>query len=237
MTSPLQDRRIVLTRPETDARAFAHRLRARGAEPIVAPAIEIEFTDPVELDEAIARLAEFDWIVFTSRYGVEAVFRRTSSITGPKIAVIGPATAEELAAHGLQPTLMPSSYVAESILEEIGDVEGASVLLPRADIARDALPAGLRAAGAEVLEIAAYRTRTRTDPLPNLDSVDAITFTSSSTVRGFLECGNIPAGAAVVCIGPVTAATARELGLEVTAEAAEFTEDGLISTLEQLFAE
>ncbi len=237
MTSPLQDRRIVITRPEADARAFADRLRARGAEPILAPAIEIEFTDPVELDEALARLAEFDWIVFTSRNGVDAVFRRTSDITGPKIAVIGPATAEELAAHGLEPTLMPSSYVAESILEEIGDVQGASILLPCAHIARQTLPEGLRAAGAEVLEIAVYRTRTRADPLPNLESVDAITFTSSSTVRGFLERGIIPLGAAVVCIGPVTAATARELGLEVTAEAAEFTEDGLISTLEQLFAE
>ncbi len=237
VTSPLQDRRIVITRPEADARAFADRLRARGADPIVAPAIEIEFTDPVELDEALARIGEFDWIVFTSRNGVEAVFRRTSDITGPKIAVIGPATAEELTAHGLEPTLVPSSYVAESILEEIGNVQGASILLPRADIAREALPEGLRAAGAEVLQIAAYRTCTRADPLPDLESVDAVTFTSSSTVRGFLERGNIPPGAAVVCIGPVTAATARELGVEVTAEAAEFTEDGLISTLERLFAQ
>ena len=237
MTSPLQNRRIVITRPEADARRFADRLRELGAKPVVAPAIEIEFTDPAELDEALGRLAEFDWIVFTSRNGVEAVFRRTSDIAGPKIAVIGPATAEELAGHGLEATLMPSSYVDESILEEIGDVEGASILLPRADIAREALPGGLRAAGADVLEIAAYRTRTISDPLPDLGSVDAVTFTSSSTVRGFLERGNVPNGAAVVCIGPITAATARELGLEVAAVAAEFTEDGLISTLEQFFAE
>jgi len=236
MTSSLQNRRIVITRPEADARRFADRLRARGAEPIVAPTIEIEFTDPVELDEALARLDQFDWIVFTSRNGVEAVFHRTSDIAGPKIAAIGPATAEALAAHGAEATLMPSSHVAEALLEEIGDVRGATMLLPCADIARDVLPAGLRAGGAAVLEIAAYRTRTITDPLPDLGRVDAVTFTSSSTVRGFLGRGNIPDRAAVVCICPITAATARELGIEVAAVAAEFTEDGMLTALEQLFA-
>jgi len=236
MTSSLQNRRIVITRPEADAQGFADRLRARGAEPIIAPTIEIEFTDPVELDEALARLDEFDWMVFTSRNGVDAVFHRTSDIGGPKIAVIGPATADALAAHGFETTFMPSSHVAEALLEEIGDVRGATMLLPCADIARDVLPAGLRAGGASVLEIAAYRTRTITEPLPDLGKVDAVTFTSSSTVRGFLERGSIPDGAEVVCIGPITAATAGELGLTVAAVAAEFTEDGMIATLEQLFA-
>lgn len=236
MASHLQHRRIVITRPEADAQAFADRLRARGAEPIMAPAIAIEFTDPVELDEALARLGEFDWIVFTSRNGVRAVFRRTQTITGPKVAVIGPATAEALAAHGVEPDFMPSAFVAESLLEEIGDVRDARMFLPRADIARETLADGLRQAGATVVEVAAYRTRTTIAVIPNPESIDAVTFTSSSTVRGFLEGAHVPTGAAIVCIGPVTAATARELGLEVAAVAAEFTEEGLIAALEQLFA-
>ena len=122
MASHLQHRRIVITRPEADARTFADRLRARGADPIMAPAIEIEFTDPVELGEALARLDEFDWIVFTSRNGVRAVYRMIDSIAGPKVAVIGPATAEALAAHGVKHDFIPSAFVAESLLEEIGDV-------------------------------------------------------------------------------------------------------------------
>ncbi len=235
MSSHLQNRRIVITRPAVDSQRLADRLRSLGAEPVIAPAIDIEFTDPVELDEALAKKDEFDWIVFTSRNGVEAVARRTKTLAGPKIAVIGPATAEAARAHGWEPSLMPPSYVAESVLDAIGDVGGAKILLPRANIARDVLPEGLRARGATVVVIPAYRTHTPTEPLPDLYGVDAITFTSSSTVRGFLARGSVPPGAVVVCIGPVTAATAEELGLEVAAVADEFTEDGLVNALEALF--
>ncbi len=237
MASHLQHRRIVITRPEADARTFADRLRARGADPIMAPAIEIEFTDPVELGDALERIGEFDWIVFTSRNGVRAVYRMIDSIAGPKVAVIGPATAEALAVHGVKHDFIPSAFVAESLLEEIGDVRNTRILLPRADIARVVLADGLRSAGAIVEDIAAYRTRTATPSAVDLESVDAVTFTSSSTVRGFLERSTIPDGAAVVCIGPITAATASELGLEVAAVAAKYTEDGLIDALEELFAD
>src|SRR5512145_300772 len=116
-SSPLAGRRIVITRPEADAARLADRLRGLGAVPILAPAIRIEFTDPPELDGALANLARYHWIVFTSRSGVEAVFRRTRALSGPKIAAIGPATATVLRGHGVEPNLVPPEYVAEAILD------------------------------------------------------------------------------------------------------------------------
>lgn len=235
--STLAGRRIVITRPEADATRLADRLRALGAVPIVAPAIRIEFTDPPELDEALANLAGYHWVIFTSRSGVEAVFRRTESITGPKVAAIGPATAATLRERGVEPDLMPAEYVAEAILEALGQVRGLRFLLPRADIARETLVEGLERRGAVVHEIAAYRTTQVPDRPANLGPVDAVTFTSSSTVRGYLAGGPVPDGAKVVCIGPITAQTAREHGLEVAAVAEQYTEDGLIAALVAAFAQ
>ncbi len=235
--STLAGRRIVITRPEADATRLADRLRALGAVPIVAPAIRIEFTDPPELDRALADLAGYHWVVFTSRNGVEAAFRRAGSLSGPKVAAIGPATAEALRGHGVAPDLVPKEYVAEAILESLGDVRGLRFLLPRADIAREALADGLRARGATVHEIVAYRTTPLANRPAHLGPVDAVTFTSSSTVRGFLAGGPVPAGAKVICIGPITARTARECGLEIAAVAEHYTEDGLIEALEAAFAQ
>lgn len=231
----LRGKRILVTRPEADAEHLATRLAALGATPIVAPAIRIEFTDPPELDTALARLDALDWIVFTSKNGVQAMFRRTNTIAGPKVAAIGPATAAALRAHGVEPDLIPDEYVAEAIVTALGDVRGLKMLLPRADIARPVLADRLRACGAQVREIAVYRTRTAGRERPNPDPVDAVTFTSSSTVSGFLEGGPIPRGAKVICIGPITAATAREHGLTVHGVADQYTEDGLITALVAAF--
>lgn len=234
--SGLAGRRIVITRPEADALRLADRLRDLGATPIVATAIQIEFTDPPALDRALAAITEYDWVLFTSRSGVEAVFRRTRSIAGPRVAAIGPPTARALAEHGVRADLVPAAYVAEAILDGLGDVAGLRFLLPRADIARRALADGLRARGGVVDEIAAYRTRSTGARPTNLGPVDAITFTSSSTVRGFLESGPVPEGAKVVCIGPITAETARRCGLAVSVVAEEYTEDGLIAALHAAFS-
>jgi uroporphyrinogen III methyltransferase / synthase len=234
--STLSGRRIVITRPEADAHRLAERLRRLGATPIIAPAIRIHFTDPPELDRALARITAYDWVIFTSRNGVEAVFRRTSNLAGPKVAAIGPATAQALREHGITPDLMPAEYVAEAILQALGSVAGSRFLLPRADIAREALAAGLVERGAVVDEIAAYQTRHVAERPKNLSAVDAVTFTSSSTVRGFLEGGPVPEGVRIVCIGPITARTARECGLMVSAVAEEYTEDGLVAALQAAFA-
>jgi uroporphyrinogen III methyltransferase/synthase len=233
--STLTGRRIVITRPEPDAGRLAERLRALGATPVVVPAIRIEFTDPPELDAALKRIAGYDWVIFTSRNGVEAVFRRTRSIAGPRVAAIGPATAQALRERGVEPDLMPTEYVAEAVLDALGDVAGRRCLLPRADIAREALTVGLTARGALVDEIAAYRTRPLAEQHADLGAVDAVTFTSSSTVRGFLAGGPVPEGARIVCIGPITADTARACGLSVSAVAQEYTEDGLIAALQEAF--
>jgi uroporphyrinogen-III synthase len=228
---PLERTRIVITRAESDARRLAERLKELGAEPIVLPTITIEFADPAPLDAALEKIRSYHWIIFTSRNGVEAVFRRTSRIAGPRVAAVGSATAEELRRHGVEPDLVPEEYVAEAILESLGEVKGQRFLLPRADIARPMLPDALRSRGAWVDDLAVYHTRSVLTGRPELAGVDAVTFTSSSTVRGFIEGGPVPRGAKVVCIGPVTAKTAREYGLEVSEVADDSTEDGLVAAL------
>jgi len=257
---PLQGKRIVITRPVAQAGDLIARLCALGAEPIACPAIAIAPpADYAPLDRAIARLAEYDRLLVTSANGVRALLERMAALGQDAarlrrlaIGAIGPATARALAEYGLQAGFVPTSYVAEAILHEIGDVDGQRILLPRADIARDALAVGLRAQGAFVDEIAAYRTV----PGPGapalaarlrVQEIDAITFTSSSTVRYLLD-GLESVGlsrpdarvlllrAAILCIGPITAATAREEGLRVDTVAHEYTGDGLVAALVEWFA-
>jgi uroporphyrinogen III methyltransferase / synthase len=229
--SPLAGRRIVITRPEPDAAPLAARLEALGAVPIVVPTIRIEFADPAPLDAALSNLRAYDWIIFTSRNGVEAVFRRTQAISGPRVAAIGRATATELERRGVRPDAIPDEFVAEAILEKLGPVSGKRILLPRSEIARRAIADDLRQDGAVVDDIPVYHTLPENGKRPDLTGVDAVTFTSSSTVKNFIAAGPVPAGAKVVCIGPVTARTAREHGLEVTEVAGEYNEDGLVAAL------
>jgi len=240
---PLEGRRIVITRPPDRAGPLAERLASLGAVPIVFPTIRIEPADPGPLVEAARALDRFDWVVFTSASGVEAFFARLADagkeardVGRRKVAAIGPVTAAALRERGVEPALVPTEYVAEAILAALGDVRGLRFLLPRADIAREALAEGLRARGARVTEVTAYRTvGAAGGGAPDLSQADAVTFTSSSTVRHFVAAGARPARAKVVCIGPVTAATARALGLEVSAVATAYTEDGLIEALEGAF--
>ena len=235
----LQGRRIVITRPRERARRLAERLRSLGAEPIVFPTVRIEPADPGPLDAAVRSLERYDWIVFTSANGVEAFWTRlvaaekdARDLARRKVAAIGPVTAQALRQRGVEPVLVPDEYVAEAILGSLGDVRGLRFLLPRADIAREALAAGLRERGAAVTEVVAYRTVGAGAAPPDLSRADAVTFTSSSTVRHFVASGAVAGQAKVVCIGPVTADTARALGLTVHAVATAYTEDGLIQALE-----
>jgi uroporphyrinogen-III synthase len=256
---PLHGRRIAVTRAEEQAGGLAARLRELGAEPVVCAAIAI--TPPADfgpLDAAIGRLEDDDWLLVTSANGVRALLDRMAALgkggealAHLTIGAIGPATAEALAERGLRAAFVPSAYVAESILAEIGDVAGLRMLLPRADIARETLAAGLRERGAAVDEIAAYRTVPGGGALALAEllrqgALDAITFTSSSTVRYTLD-GLEAAGMdrtaarallreiAVVCIGPVTAATARDEGLRVDVVAREYTAAGVVAALVERF--
>jgi uroporphyrinogen III methyltransferase/synthase len=202
------------------------------------------------LDDALSRLAEsYDWLVLTSVNGVTAVWERLAclgrvepQLDALKIAAIGPATAEALKQRGVEPDLTPELYTAEGILaafDRLGAVAGRRFLLTRADIARKTLAEGLTARGARVDEIAAYRTVPVAGGAPP-PAADIVTFTSSSTVQGYVNClaGRPPAEALkdsqIVCIGPITAATARELGLPVHAVAEVYTTAGLLEVLKSL---
>ena len=197
---------MLVTRPEAQSGALLERLRALGAEPVVCPTIRIEGpADWEQVDEAIAHLGRYDWAIFTSVNGVRYFCERLAAVQGGpaalrrpglRLAAIGPATAQALEAQGLQVAFVPGRYVAEAILEEIGPVEGMRILLPRADIARKALADGLRAQGARVDEVTAYRTVPEAPPQAGHDAalptglargVDIATFTSPSTVHGFLD--------------------------------------------------
>ena len=258
---PLHGKRIAVTRAEEQSSGLIERLRALGAKPIACPAIAIvPPADFARLDAAIARLDSYDWLIVTSVNGVHTLLDRmaglgvrATALGHLTIGAIGPATAEALAARGLQAHFIPTAYVAEAILAEIGDLAGRRILLPRADIAREALAVGLRQKGATVDEIAAYRTvpgsgaRELAGRL-RAGSLDAITFTSSSTVRylldGLAESGlgrheacALLNSAAILCIGPITAATAREQGLRVDAVAREYTAEGLVVALVEWFGQ
>jgi uroporphyrinogen III methyltransferase/synthase len=244
-----------VTRMREQASVLSERLRTLGAEAIELPAIRI--LPPVDwgpLDRAIASLATFDWMVFTSANGVRHFWGRLAvagldarALHGVRLAAIGPATAAALQRNGLSADYMPGEYMAEAVAAGLGPVENRRILLPRADIARPALAELLRQGGANVVEVTAYRTGTpEIGPDLGAGSLDrllrgvtAATFTSSSTVRNLAGLArdrgvDLPAvlqGAIVACIGPITAQTAQEVGLPVHLVAAEYTIDGLVEAL------
>jgi len=251
---PLFGKRILVTRARSQASQLSARLRSMGAAPIEFPTIEIiPPNDWTPLEMAIERLAAYDWAIFTSVNGVQFFWQQlertgkdSRAFAGCRLAAIGPTTAEALARRGLRADLVPAEYVAEAILAEIGSVAGKRVLLPRADIARPTLAEGLRSAGAVVDEIVAYQTVQGSGESAAhirqqlLDGhIDVITLTTSSPVRNLVMSlapfPPLPEHTTIACIGPVTADTARELGLPVQVVAAEHTIDGLVAALVSQF--
>lgn len=247
--TPLFGKKVLITRPSTQADNFAARLWEAGAEPIVAPTIAIGAPDDnAPAEDAVRRVREYAWAIFTSRNGVDAFFDMLSSngrdaraLGDVKVAAIGPKTAEAFAQHGIRVDFMPSTFVNEAVADGILErtQSGDRVLLFRAQEARDVVPDALRAAGRTVDDVAAYRTRFVDDAelATKAAGADIVTFTSSSTVHGFIH--NVPnatdvlASRTVACIGPITAATARDAGIRVDITADEFTIDGLLDALEE----
>ncbi len=242
--------KVLITRPRTRSQAFAESLKAAGFAPIFFPVIEIRpITDNPPLDQALKNLDRYSWVVFTSVNGVEAFFNKLSSSyrrglgEGVKVAAIGPKTAEALCARGVNPDFIPNEYVAEAILPGLGNLRGRWVLLPRAEIARKALPEAIQAAGGVAHEISVYKTlpaEPDADGLAALKSgVDFLTFTSPSTVCNFVEIVqqqgldpfHLPGAPKIACIGPITATAAREQGFEVAVVAQEYTTEGLIRAI------
>ncbi|MGH3136650.1 MAG: uroporphyrinogen-III synthase [Gaiellaceae bacterium] len=241
-TPPLAGRRIVVTRPE--ARPLAEALEGLGAEVSIVPLIEIRpVEDPRALDAAAAELATYDWAVFTSVNGVAAVGERLSEIGETRVAAVGPVTAEAVRELGVEPAFV-AARASEDIAAGLGSIEGARVLLPQADIADPRLADELREGGATVDVVVAYRT-IQIEPalwgmLP-LRIAHAIVLASGSAVRSLSAIAGSLDGLGdstlLVCIGPKTAAVAREVGLPVGVVADETSADGIIRALVSHFGE
>ncbi len=253
---PLSGKRIIVTRSRDQASTLAELLAREGAEAIELPTIQIApLADDTLLHKAVRQLSSYQWLMFTSANGVDALWQALEregldarALGGVRVAAIGSATAAALASHGVHPDVVPEEYVSEALAKALrGQIRrGDRVLHPCAEEVRPVLAEALRSMGAAVHQVVAYRTlapeesRQRARALLAEGKVDAITFTSSSTVRNMVKLlgGNVALlkGPVIACIGPVTAATARELGLEVHVEAKVHTIPGLVEALKGWFA-
>ena len=216
-----------------------------------------------ELDGAIARLSDFDWLILTSSNGVEYFFERLFSqgkdaraLVGVKIAVVGKKTAGSLKACGIQPDFIPPDFVADSLVEHFPEpLEGKKVLFPRVESGgREVLVKELTAKGAEVTEVAAYESGCPVQMAPiALDAlqkqkVDVITFASSKTVKNFFQLLEVSLpgdseqfltpvsrlqNVCIASIGPQTSITCRQLLGRVDVEAKEYTLEGLTQAIVQ----
>ena len=238
---------VLVTRPAPRGATLVERLRAAGADALAAPTIEI---DPAPLggplDDAIELAAHgaFSWVVFTSAAGVAAWWRRAEAqvVGAPAaaIAAVGDATADALRARGVDPDLVPPSFTTASLGAAFPSGSGL-VLLARADLATAELEDVLRSKGWTAERVDAYRVR-YAEELPaevgealRSGRIGVVTFTSPSTVEGFVRLAGTPSDPLVVCIGPVTAEAARSHGFAVAAVADPHTEDGLVDAVVALF--
>jgi uroporphyrinogen III methyltransferase/synthase len=258
---PLFGKRIVVTRPREQAADLVEALEQLGATVIEAPTVRIvPPEDFAPLDDACAKVGQYDWIVFTSANGVDYFFDRmhagttdVRALAGVKLCAIGPGTADRLAQHGLKVDLVPREFRAEAVVEALratGDLTGKAFLLPRADIARELLAEELRKSGGLVTEVTAYRTvsvEIERDGEPDIyrmlldRKVDVLTFTSASTVRNFVRLYGVEPVAdllqpvAIASIGPVTAEAAQQCGIRTTIMPPEYTIPGLVRAIVEYF--
>lgn len=250
----LTARRIVVTRAAAQSAALIDKLRAAGALPVASPAIEILPPEhPAPLRDATDRLASFQWCLFTSSNAVRALVAERGEMIWPasvRVAAVGNATAKALADARIPVHFQPSSAVAEALARELPIAPRDHVLWPHGNLAKPELADALTARGGVVDAVIAYRTVADVGLLGVVDAlrdgrVDAITFTSASTVRHFVE-GLGAAGVRlerlpgesrplIVCIGPVSAAAARECGLTVDGIADPSDDDGLVAALVRAF--
>ena len=250
---PLHGRRVLITRARHQVDPFRRELVDLGASVVEIPTIEIQ---PMPMDErvkkAISHLEVTALVIFASANAVDIFFQMlltsgkdARALHGSKLCAIGQETAESLERHGLRPELITSEYTAEGLAKALEgwEMDGMHVLVPRAEVARDALPSLLANRGAEVEILPVYRAMCPPGAgdallrLFNNEGVDVITFTSSSTVVNFVQAfqdDRLPAvlgDAEIACMGPVTADVARKLGLTVSIVAREYTTHGLVQAI------
>jgi uroporphyrinogen III methyltransferase / synthase len=257
-TRPLFGRRIVVTRSREQAPDLVQRLEEMGADTILMPMIRtVPVEDTTAVDAACDGVEQFDWIVFTSANGVEHFMRRylarrdIRDLHGVRLCAVGPATRAAVERYGIRVDVIPAEYRGDAVAAALGavdDLPGRRVLLPRAEIARERLGQDLRAAGAEVVELDTYRT------LPVSDAggpdvyrmlldrqIDAVTFTSASTVRNFVaiigseQAADLLRSTAVATIGPVTAEAAQQFGITPAVTPEHYTIPALVDALVEHF--
>ncbi len=240
-TRPLFGKRVLVTRTREQASDLSRLLAEAGAEPVEFPVIRIEPLPAVP--NLLDRLAKADWLVFTSANGLPHLLAQVRALGGDiralgrgKVAAIGSGTAESLRACGLHVDFIPDRFVAEAFAAQFPDPAGLHIVIPRAQEAREVLPALLTARGATVDDLPIYRTVPEDGTPPPLADIDVITFASSSTVRSFRKLNPGTVSSTVACIGPVTADTARELGLRVDVQPDDYTLPALVQALVGYFA-
>ncbi len=244
---PLFGKKVVVTRTREQASELSKKLAALGAEIIELPTIKIRPRDDRQIDEAISNLPQFDWVVFTSHNAVEIFFKRmrtqrldARAFQSARVAAIGPGTAQSLESHGILCDIVPEKFVAESLLEAMENqgIRGEKIMLPCASEARDVLFEGLTRAGASVARVFLYDT-VLPDDLPGetieaAANADIVTFASSSTAKNYFSIIK-KSSAVLACIGPITAATVRELSREPEIVAEHYTIDGLVAAIKAHF--
>lgn len=248
--SGLAGKRIIVTRPVERAASLMDRIRDAGAHAVLYPTIIIGPPhDWSPIDDALRSLDHYDWLVFTSPAAVRAAFHRAREIgilpdawRAVRIGAVGPATASTVLTFGREVDVVPVRAIGAAMVEAVPDVHGGRFLFVRGDLALEDAPAAVRARGGIVDEVQAYVTCVHTGidgkAFALLCDCDAITFTSPSTLRGFLNAlgpREWPVRAAIVTIGPTTSAAVHAAGLTVMAEATEHSEDGLMNALASLF--
>ncbi|TCP63642.1 uroporphyrinogen-III synthase [Baia soyae] len=252
---PLLGHRVLVTRARSQSSELVKSIADLGGEPIEMPMIRTVMpSDLSQIDVALQKVDQFDWIVLTSVNGAEFFFQRLSElqldirkVERVKIAAVGPKTAQIIEAKGVQVDLVPLTFRAEDLIEKLLRIvePGQKVLLPRGNLAREILPMALRQVGCTIVEVDLYETQLDTGDAEGVaryleqGALDIITFTSSSTVQNFVKVMQsirpdvhaLLSTTQLVCIGPVTADAAIKLGLNVAAIAEPYTIEGLIQAV------
>jgi uroporphyrinogen III methyltransferase/synthase len=253
---PLLGKRILVTRTREQASDLVRLLERRGAYCLECPTIEVHWPKDLKpLDQAINSLSTFDWVIFSSANAVRFFFERLfeldfdlRALGNIRIAVVGAGTAKAISALHLNSDIMPDNFRAEGLIDAFShiDISGKRILIPRAEKAREILPRRLSELGAEVTLVPTYRTlapdlKPEVVEILEQETIDVLTFTSSSTVKNFFQLlpddlrNQILEQAKVACIGPITARTAENFGLKVTVQPDKFTIPSLVSAIEDLF--
>jgi len=253
---PLFGKRILVTRPQDQAAAFARQMEQLGAQAICIPTIEIVPPDDLQpLDDAVRQIDTFDSLILTSANGVESFFDRLAanrldirSLAGVEVIAVGPKTAEAIEAYNVRPDLIPARYQAEGLIDELltRDLQGRRFLYPRAKVVRPLLADSLRAAGAEVVAPVAYQTvaalgqKERLRQLLQTGELDAVCFSSSSTFESLQEMfadelPQLQGRTEFFSIGRITSDTIRKHGFSVALEPQKSTLDDLVAAMVEYY--